>query len=162
MIPNKATHILLRKVCCGKFNNCELESSPDIFDELPEELQELDESDENDMHNFVSEGSFVAVYSSEKSIENFYVVKVIEKAVADGDISDAYGHVVQKGAMFIKGQYLEKVKEQRDTLCYKLLNKVVYIHPAEMFLPICCNKQRLYFNNCRLAIPVRFHVEINI
>ena len=65
------------------------------------------------MHLFFEAGSFAAIYSSVKSLEIFYVVKITEKTVADDDISDVYGHLIQKGVTFLKGQYLEKTKESK-------------------------------------------------
>ena len=37
--------------------------------------------------------SFVALYSASNSLELFYILNVIEKEVADNDITDIYGHI---------------------------------------------------------------------
>ena len=119
----------------GEFNKC-LTNNIDVFDQLPKEVEELDEADTNDMHLFVEAGSFAAIYSSVKSLEIFYVVKIIEKTVPDDDKSDVYGHLIQKGATLLKGHYLEKTKESKGRVHYKLHKKVVYISPSEIFCPV--------------------------
>ena len=60
--------------CLQMFNKC-LTNNIDVFDQLPKEVEEL-EADTNDMHFFVEAGSFAAIYSSIKSLEIFYVVKI--------------------------------------------------------------------------------------
>ena len=124
----------------GQFSKCLIDSHnhDDGNIELPEEILELDETDNspNEMLQFVAEGSFVGIYSSENSIESFYIVKVIEKSVAEEDICDLYGHAIQKGVDFLKCNYLEKTKENSDYISYKVHKKVVYIYPGEIFCPV--------------------------
>ena len=87
------------------------------------------------MYLFVENDSFVGVYSAIKSLELFYIVRIIEKCVAVEDICDIYGHHVQCGANYLKGYYLEKSKEKGDKIFYKQRKKVVYIYPREIFCP---------------------------
>ena len=88
----------------GLFNTCERdvveEVVKDIAKEVQDEVDYLDETDntESEMFAFIEEDSFIGVYSSSKSLELFYILKVIEKAIAEDDIIDIYGHLIQKGA----------------------------------------------------------------
>ena len=50
---------------------------------------------------FFVENFYVALYSAPKSLEMFYLLKVLEKGVADDNIIDIYGHTVQKGSEYI-------------------------------------------------------------
>lgn len=56
----------------GEFKLCHLNEN-NTSDQLPNEIEELGESNTNDMYTFVEEGSFVGVYSTEKSLESFYI-----------------------------------------------------------------------------------------
>ena len=129
----------------GQFSKCTIDKvSHEI--ELIDEIMSLDETDNipNDMHLFIEEGSYVGVYSSGKSLELFYVIKIIEKCVAEDDISDIYGHIMQSGATYFKGYYLEKIdSSRRDILPYKQHKKIVYIYLAEIFYPAIAMSSQL-------------------
>ena len=87
------------------------------------------------MFAFIEEGGYVAVYSTRTSHELFYVLKVIEKCVAQQDEIDIYGHLIQNGAQYIKGYYLEKLSDRKGKVAYKQLNKIVYFYPSKCFCP---------------------------
>ena len=76
---------------------------------VPEEqihdLDELEEHIEPDMYTFIHENLHVALYSTEKSLELFILLKVIKKSEAAEDISDLHGHCIQKGSFYIEGRY---------------------------------------------------------
>ena len=49
------------------------------------------------MFAFIIEGSCIALYSAPKSLELFYLLKVVRKTVADDDKIDIYDHTIQNG-----------------------------------------------------------------
>ena len=68
--------------------------------------------------------------------ELFYLVKVQKKRLAEENKSDIFGHIVQKGELYLEGVYLEKLeKETSDKVFYKLHSKIVYVHPEEILCP---------------------------
>ena len=63
------------------------------------------------MFAFIIEGSCIALYSAPKSLELFYLLKVVRKTVADDDKIDIYDHTIQNGLQYIG--YLEKAKQTK-------------------------------------------------
>ena len=130
----------------GSFNRCEdgdnLNQDPSIDEIIDEEFIETNDSD---MHTYVEPNSFIAVYSSSKSLELFYIIHVIEKLIAEDDMIDLYGHIIPNGEHYLKGHYLEKVDQKKDKITYKKHKKVVFIHPYEIFCPVVqMNPEELY------------------
>ena len=120
----------------GQFDKCATQFN--VVNEVSDnELDLLDETEDNDpaMYTFVEENSYVALYSSSKSLELFYLLKVIGKSVATEDMIDLYGHLINKGSEYIHGHYLEKIGEKKSKVLYKELKKIVYIYPSEIFCP---------------------------
>ena len=109
----------------GCFNKCVGElsnniSTPDIVDE---DLDGIDEADDPEMLVFIMGNSYVALFSSPKSLELFFLLKVEPKSAADQDMIDIYGHLIQKGSEYICGYYLEKIAEKKQKVFYKQLKK---------------------------------------
>ena len=71
----------------------------------------------------IEEGSYVALYSPHQASELFYLFKVLSCETATKSISDANDHTVLQGMKYIRAQYLEKVKEKKSLVHYKLLSK---------------------------------------
>ena len=119
----------------GKFNQCG-EDDVDMINN--DEIVHLDDTDdaEPDTFTMVDVNSFIAMCSLPNAIEPFYVMKIIEKTVAEDDMVDIYGHTIQKGSKYLKGYYLEKIDQKRDKIVYKQLKKVVYIYPWEIFCSV--------------------------
>ena len=114
----------------GDFKNCKINEIEIV------ENHDNDEHEDNTFSNiyeFIT-GSFVALYSAPKSLENFLVYKVHSKGIA-GDLVDFYGHVVKSGDEYVKGVYLEKLREEMTRVFYKCLKKEVYFYPGEIFCP---------------------------
>ena len=119
-------HLCNCKNCSsGLLNDCMFETINSVLDE---ELLSLDETDDlaTEMYTLITESLCVAVYSDQNSLELFYLIKVENKCVADEDMSDVYGHLIQKGSEFCSGYYLEKIREKGEYIYYKLLRKLVY------------------------------------
>ena len=138
-------HLCHCKFCMvGEFKMC----LKDIdYDTLEDETDMLDETDdvESEMFTFIESNSFVALYSASNSLELFYILKVTEKDVAEDDIIDIYGHIIQEGSNYIKGFYLEKIDEKKGKFYYKQLKKTVYVYPHEVFCPfVALDKDGLF------------------
>ena len=58
-------------------------------------------------HEFLLPNSVCAIAADEKSIDTFWLVKILEETVAEGNITDDYGHMVLDGQRYIDGRYLE-------------------------------------------------------
>ena len=55
--------------------------------------------------------------------ELFYLCKVLSCETVTTSISDANNHTVLQGMKYIRAQYLEKVKEKKNLVHYKLLSE---------------------------------------
>ena len=131
-------HLCNCKFCVvGEFRMCQKDGEEGIIEGETDYLSLLDETDaiESDMFTFIETDSYVALCSTPDSLELFYILKVNEKDVANDDKIDIYGHVIQKGAHYIKGFYLEKLDEKKGKIFYKQHTKIVYVYPAEVFCP---------------------------
>ena len=72
--------------------------------------------------------------SPPSSIELFFAAKVIAKHIAKEYIKDSSGHSMIPNEPYITVHYLEKVKEMKNKIKYKLVdNSVNYIHLGEIF-----------------------------
>ena len=71
----------------------------------------------------VETGNIVAFFAPPESFEMFYLCKVI--AVAKKEMIDDYHHTIQKGSVYLKCHYLEKVSGKRSKVGYKQLSKNV-------------------------------------
>ena len=82
---------------------------------MDDELQQLDEVNNipNEIFSIVKPEWFVALYSSQNSLELFYLCKIFKMSIAEEDLIDIYGHVVQKGFEYFSGFYLEKLQNCR-------------------------------------------------
>ena len=72
---------------------------------------------------FVVEDLYVALYSAPNSIELLFLLKIARKDVAEDNMIDIYGHTIPKGSQYIVGHYLEKVREKRDKVFYRGIEK---------------------------------------
>ena len=125
----------------GLFSRCIGELTPSTstahMDDLDDGLQELDETEDMDpaMFEFISTDSIVAMYSPTNVHELFYLLKVVSKHTATEDMSDVYGHLIQKGSDYIVGHYMEKIDEKKSKVYFKKHTKSVYVYPSEIFCP---------------------------
>ena len=124
--------------CCmckvGKFTECNDEKGVIIYprksnqDESSSSSSDSEDSDrdkeveESDVEQYemrsasiseiVETGNIVALFAPSKSFEMFYQCKVISIEVAKKEIVDDYHHTIQKGSVYLKCHYLEKVSEK--------------------------------------------------
>ena len=70
------------------------------------------------------------------SFELFYICKVLDFGVADQPLEDRFNYVIPVGTKYINGQYLELVKENKKKVFYKLIEKDIFIFPAERMSPM--------------------------
>ena len=89
----------------------------------------IDDKDDNEQYEIrgesvleaIQKGSIIASYSEQKSMELFYLCKVVEFGYASENLCDHYNHNSTNGSIYIKCQYLQKIKEQKQTIYYRLL-----------------------------------------
>ena len=121
-------------------------------EELPLVLQILGNDGDNEVDNdeiiengdiidggvlfsIIAPGSFVALRAAPKSLESFYVMKVVSKDIASEHLLDGYGHAVVFGEKFITVFYLNKYIETKTEVRFSLPKKPisVYVHLQEIF-----------------------------
>ena len=83
------------------------------------------------------------MFSPPNSSELFYIYKVLDFGIADNHLEDEFQHVTLEGNKFIKSQYLERVQEKKKHIFYKLIEKDVFIVPAEVMYPMVPMKKDL-------------------
>ena len=134
--------------CCmckvGKFIECNDEKGVIIYprksnqDESSSSSTDSEDSDRDDeveeidveqyemrsasISNIVETGNIVALFAPPKLFEMFYLCKVISIEVAEKEIIDDHHHTIQKGSVYLKCHYLEKVSEKRSKVglnCYQ-------------------------------------------
>ena len=62
--------------------------------------------------------------------------KVVEVEVAKDDIFYGYNHMIKKGMKYLNCNYLEKPKEIRGKVCYRMLRDFVFVLPGHVMSPI--------------------------
>lgn len=149
----KEKEILLKNVLCNcenclmlqfdKCNKTETEmqnaaynvpSDGEVLEDEIEDRQVENEgkiSDEQ-VYEFITENSFITVYSPSISTDPFFVVLVENKSVATEKLTDANGHVILEGEQYFEGRYLEKISESRRGIGFKIVEGLVYILPCEV------------------------------
>ena len=91
--------------CVGKLGDHAVDD-----DLVNDNLDLLDDPLDSNILTFIIEGSYVPLYNAPKSLELFYLLKVVRKTVADIDKIYIYSDTIQNGSEYIEGYYLEKVK----------------------------------------------------
>ena len=67
-------------------------------------------------------------------MEPLYFVKLIEKGVAEENMSDPYNHFVFKGEHYFKGQYLKLTRSRNlNFKQFQLLPTYIIISPEEIY-----------------------------
>ena len=93
--------------CCKQeqFDECVGKLGDHLADDdlVNDELDLLDEPIDPEMFTLIIEGSYIALYSAPKSLELFYLLKVVRKTVADNDKIDIYGHTIQNWSEYTEG-----------------------------------------------------------
>ena len=120
------------------FENCNSEAAYDAADVDNDGIgceNEYDEEIDQTEHifEFITVPSFVPLYSG-SSIEPLYFVHVTGKGVAEEDMSDPYGHFVQKGERYFQGLYLELVRSRNGKV--KLISTLptkIILTPDEIY-----------------------------
>ena len=106
-------------------NNSDADKLEDIFDE------ELDQSEQ--IFDFITAPSFVSLYS-DNSIEPLYFVQITGKGVAEGHISDPYGHFVAKGEKYFQGFYLKLGRSRNAKVKrFSTISTKIVIAPDEIY-----------------------------
>ena len=85
----------------------------DRDDEVEEINVEQYEMISASISEIVETGNIVALFAPPESVEMFYLCKVISIEVAEKEIIDDYYYTIQKGSVYLKCHYLEKVSEKK-------------------------------------------------
>ena len=81
-----------------------VEGDEDVDD--TEEVVWCESIETTDMYNLIDVGSFVAIRATSKSVELFHLMKVIEKGIAENNISDSsMEHCVLKGEPYLLAKW---------------------------------------------------------
>ena len=83
----------------------------------------------------MNKNATIALYSASNYLELFYLCKVLDFGIADGNIVDDYNHLIPKGSKYTKCQYYQK-KEHRSGIYYKLFPKILYVLPTQVLSPL--------------------------
>ena len=124
------------------FDNCsknEVEQPQLDSNILSEEINNdcyLDEDDSASLsmkYEFIETPTAVAILSCHTS-EPIYLIRIIEKGIAEEKIKDRFGHVIFEGEYYLKGNYLRKGRSKTlSKLQFALIENPVYITPDEVF-----------------------------
>lgn len=125
-----------------EFDACLRVDGPDEsqMDEVEESVENdddcyLDEEQDRGQHifEFVSIPCFIAVISF-NSCEPIYFIKVIEKGVATDVMRDRYGHSINSGECFLRGNYLKSDRSRNMALKrFSIVPGDVLCDPVEVF-----------------------------
>ena len=80
---------------------CEAETESDT-EEAEEESRIPDET----LFDFLTEDSYVALFSATVSRDPFYILKIVKKLIASENTTDSNGHMIIKGEKYFVGHYL--------------------------------------------------------
>ena len=120
-----------RKLLKLEFDVDDEENNQDDIDVAADTLFNCsdDEIIKNDvLFDIITPGTFVDLRTPSERLEMFYIVKVTSKNIADGTMTDNYGHCVLHRERFIEGVYLQKDMETKKHVKYNILSKPVFIH----------------------------------
>jgi hypothetical protein len=128
----------------SKIMNLEMDIEDATLDELIDDGLENEENEDTltaDMirggdlkFESITENSFITLLSSSSGFEQFYLIKVLEKGVAEKLLIDKHGHNIEAGHRYILGSYYEKTNEKQHSVYYKQSKKFhnVLIHIDEV------------------------------
>ena len=84
----------------------------------------------------VEPGTFVGMRSQSNAIKSFYIAEVLNKGVAENNMSDENGHSIMSGEPYLEVNYLQKGAQKRRIVQYHRPKKPqrILIHIAEVFI----------------------------
>ena len=112
------------------YENSDEDSDEEKDDVEDEDCTEAYELCSESVLDIIQKDSIIALYSPSKSIELFFLFK--EFGVAENTMVDRNEHYIMKGEKFIKENYLEKTKEKKGAVFYKITNTEAYVLPTEV------------------------------
>ena len=109
----------------------------DAFGNEIEDLTEKYEMRSDSVLEVLCVGDVIALFSSSRSLELFYLCKVVNFGVAEKDLKDENNHCIEKGAPYVEVKYFEVKSNnvKKPFIVYKYLPKPVYVHPAQVISP---------------------------
>jgi hypothetical protein len=118
-------------------NNIEYEEYDDDEDIVKNMVPIPDEQCFPVIFEMVEPKTFIGLRSDSESLEEFYIVEVVYKRVAEDYEKDDHGHVISKGVPFFCVNYLEKsAKSTHKTVKYtRSKTTSVFVNVGEIFAP---------------------------
>lgn len=84
--------------------------------------------------------SYISIFSPPISSQLCYVSKVLDSSVADQPLEDELNHVIPIDTKYIKGHYLELIKNNKKKMFHKLMEKYMFTFPARVKSPMVLMK----------------------
>ena len=127
--PNKVSAVASHNHIQGKFITC-IEEKGSFLDNKQVLSKSSDSSPAwwymraNSVIEIIKKDNISALFSPPESLELFYLCTVIEVGVAIERIVDKHNHSIKSGWHYVKCCYLEKIKEWKSMIKYKLYDAV--------------------------------------
>ena len=117
--------------CENKDSECDLKGpSKDNEEYLDDEEFEVNRDEQ--IFDFVEIPSFVTLFTGVNA-EPLYFLKITEKGISDGNLTDTRGHVVLPGLRYFKGNYFKLVRSRNISFKkFDILPMSVIITPDEV------------------------------
>ena len=94
--------------------------------------EEFEGNRDEQIFDFVDIPSFVTLFTG-ANVEPLYFLKITEKGISDGTLTDTWGHAVLPGLRYFKGNYLKPVRSRNISFeKFDILPMSVIIKPDEV------------------------------
>ena len=117
--------------CANKDSEGDLKGPSKDNEEYLED-EEFEGNRDEQIFDFVEIPSFVTLFTGVNT-DPLYFLKITEKGISDGTLTDAWGHVVLPGLQYFKGNYLKPVRSRNLSFKkFDILPLSVIITPDEV------------------------------
>lgn len=113
------------------------------FSDNEDEENEVVQLHGDNVFGLIEPGSVVAVYSPPNASEVFYLCKVVSIGEAHETLVDKYNHRITEGSKYLSCNYLEKIKEKKSVIHYKLVKGEALVMPYQVFCPSVTMSEQL-------------------
>ena len=146
MVFETGKNVILKKYLCEcdpcwrfEFGKCENKNSEADLKGPSEDKEEyLDDEEfegnrDEQIFDFVETLSSVTLFTGVNA-ETLYFLKITEKGISGGTLTDTWGHVVLPGLRYFKGKYLKPVRSRNISFKkFDILPMSVIITPDEVY-----------------------------
>ena len=134
-----APHLCVCEKCEVEIGSCE------IFDDYELECNDLkgnvsrsdslNKPEQFNVNNMEITGSFGSILPSESSTEPLWFVFISEECVATESMVDGFGHEIKETEVFLKCNYMEKIKGNKKGYLYKKMDDTVFLYKDFILMP---------------------------